>query len=350
MANTFNGRLLVSLILVVLAFVANLAAQESQTEKLDLEEWVKPNSIWGRTSYKDGELFARSIRKGYYYVLAATEDKVSVGNTVSVSLRNVNGAATPLGYGIVFHSNPTPLVKGYAFVIDSLRRRYRVMRHVPKDELTIVKWKPSTAINAGLESNVLTAKDIGDSTELYVNGTLVETISNEHAFPNGVVGLYAPAITIAFKDLTIRHQQMSGSFGDMSDTDGPIAKGTFDVKTTPQPADDAAAGPFGRLFLDKKFHGDLDAVSKGQMMGAQTETEGSGAYVALEQVTGTLAGKKGSFMLMHNGTMQKGGNFVLNVSVVPDSGTGDLKGISGTMKIIIEDKKHLYEFSYSLPK
>ncbi len=336
-------------ILFVLAFAANLAAQETQTEKLDLEEWVKPNSIWGRTSYKDGELFSRSIRKGYYYVLAATEEYRSVGNTSSVSLRNVNGAATPLGYGIVFHSDPTPLVKGYAFVIDSLRRRYRVMRHVPNDELTIVKWKSSAAINPGLESNVLTVKDVGESTELYINGTLAETISNEHSFPNGVVGLYSPAITIAFKDLTLGPQPKNSELTPMSDFDRPIAKGNFDVKTTPQPADDAAAGPFGRLFLDKKFHGDLEAVSKGQMMGAQTETQGSGAYVALEQVTGTLAGKKGSFMLMHNGTMRKGGDFVLNVSVVPDSGTGELKGISGSMKIIIEGGKHMYEFTYSLP-
>ncbi len=128
------------------------------------------------------------------------------------------------------------------------------------------------------------------------------------------------------------------------------AKGTFDVKAIPQPVDDAAAGPFGRLFLDKKYQGDIDAVSLGQMMGAQTETEGSGAYVALEKVTGKLDGKKGSFMLMHSGTMQKGGVYVLNVEVVPDSGTDELVGLAGKMKIIIEGGKHLYEFIYSFEK
>src|SRR5580765_7686675 len=84
------------------------------------------------------------------------------------------------------------------------------------------------------------------------------------------------------------------------------AKGTFDVKVIPQPADDSAGGPFGRLFLDKQFHGDLEATSKGQMLGAGTAVEGSAGYVALELVTGTLNGRHGSFILQHSGSMTKG--------------------------------------------
>ena len=84
------------------------------------------------------------------------------------------------------------------------------------------------------------------------------------------------------------------------------ARGTFDVKIIPQPADDPSAGPFSRLYLDKQFHGDLDATSKGQMLAAGTAVEGSAAYVALEVVTGTLAGRRGSFVLQHTGTMNKG--------------------------------------------
>lgn len=125
------------------------------------------------------------------------------------------------------------------------------------------------------------------------------------------------------------------------------ARGTFDVKTTPQQPDDAAAGPFSRLFLDKQFHGDLEAASKGQMMAAGTAVEGSGAYVALEKVSGSVGGKKGTFILMHTGTMRKNTDFVLNVTVVPDSGTEELSGIAGKMKIIIEKGKHSYEFTYS---
>jgi len=128
-----------------------------------------------------------------------------------------------------------------------------------------------------------------------------------------------------------------------------IAKGTFEVKVTPQPAEENIGDPsIGRLSLDKTFMGDLVGISKGQMLGVQWGVEGSGGYVAMERVTGTLNGKKGSFTLQHLGTMQ-GGKFELNVSVVPDSATGDLAGLSGKMKIMIEGGKHFYEFEYSLP-
>jgi hypothetical protein len=126
-----------------------------------------------------------------------------------------------------------------------------------------------------------------------------------------------------------------------------IARGTFDVKVTQQPQDDSAGGPFGQLFLDKQFHGDLKAASKGQMLAAGTAVEGSGGYVALELVTGELNGKRGSFILQHKGTMRKG-VYTLSVTVVPDSGTDELTGIAGAMKIIIEGSKHSYEFEYTL--
>jgi len=124
------------------------------------------------------------------------------------------------------------------------------------------------------------------------------------------------------------------------------ARGTFDVKLAPQPAD-STGGPFARLLVDKQFHGDLEATSKGQMLGAFTAVEGSGAYVALEMVTGVLNGKPGSFILQHKGTMQKG-VYAMDVTVVPDSGTEQLTGIAGAMKIIIEGNKHSYEFEYTL--
>jgi hypothetical protein len=126
------------------------------------------------------------------------------------------------------------------------------------------------------------------------------------------------------------------------------AKGAFDVKLIPQAADDPAGGPFGRLFIGKQFHGDLEAVSKGQMLASGTGAEGSsGAYVALEQVTGTLDGRRGSFILQHTGTMAKGVP-ALTVTVVPDSGTDQLSGLAGKMTIIIADGKHSYAFEYTL--
>ena len=130
-----------------------------------------------------------------------------------------------------------------------------------------------------------------------------------------------------------------------------LAKGTFDVKVIPQAAEENIGDPsIGRLLMTKQFNGDLEGTGKGQMLGSQSETvQGSGGYVAMERVTGTLNGRKGSFTLQHLGTMQ-GGKFELNVSVVPDSGSGELTGISGKFKIIIEGAKHFYEFDYSIPQ
>lgn len=129
-----------------------------------------------------------------------------------------------------------------------------------------------------------------------------------------------------------------------------IAKGSFEVKVTPLAAEENVGdATIGRLALAKTFSGDLAGTSKGQMLGSQSEAvAGSGGYVAMERFTGTLKGLKGSFIMQHVGTMQ-GGKFDLNVTVVPDSGTGDLAGISGKCKIIIDGSKHLYEFEYSLP-
>jgi hypothetical protein len=125
------------------------------------------------------------------------------------------------------------------------------------------------------------------------------------------------------------------------------ARGTFDVKVIPQAPDDPAGGPFSRLFLDKQFHGDLDGTSKGQMLGAGTAVEGSAGYVALELFSGTLNGRRGSFILQHNGTMTKGVPTMI-VTVVPDSGTDQLAGLAGKMTIIVADGKHSYELDYTL--
>ena len=126
------------------------------------------------------------------------------------------------------------------------------------------------------------------------------------------------------------------------------ARGSFDVKVTPTPAPDSTGGPISHLVLAKQFHGDLEGSSMGQMLGAQAAVEGSGAYVAIELVSGTLNGESGSFLLQHRGTMSRGSNYRLEVTVVPESGTGELAGISGTMAIIIEGKTHNYDLEYRL--
>jgi hypothetical protein len=126
------------------------------------------------------------------------------------------------------------------------------------------------------------------------------------------------------------------------------ASGTFEVKLTPQTADDKAeSSTLGRLTIDKQFHGDLEATSRGEMLTAGTGVPGSAGYVAIELVTGNLRGESGSFVLQHTGTMTRGAP-QLTVTVVPDSGTGQLVGLSGRMTIEIADGKHSYAFEYTL--
>ena len=129
------------------------------------------------------------------------------------------------------------------------------------------------------------------------------------------------------------------------------ATGPFEVKLDPQAPDEKGGGAaIARIFIDKQFHGDLEATSKGTMLAAGTGAKGSsGGYVALEIVTGSLKGHTGTFVLQHSATMNRGVPH-LSVTVVPDSGTGQLTGLAGTMDIIIADGKHSYDFEYTLPQ
>jgi hypothetical protein len=122
------------------------------------------------------------------------------------------------------------------------------------------------------------------------------------------------------------------------------ANGTFEVKLLPQPAEEKT---LGRMSIDKQFHGDLEATSKGQMLAAMTSVKGSAAYVALERVSGLLHGRAGTFVLQHSSTMTRG-TPQQSITVVPDSGTDQLAGLTGKMTIIITDGKHSYEFEYQL--
>lgn len=127
------------------------------------------------------------------------------------------------------------------------------------------------------------------------------------------------------------------------------ASGPFDVKVIPQ-EDPSGDTSVGRFTLDKQYHGDLEGSGKGQMLTASTAVKGSGAYVAIERVTGTLKGREGTFALQHMGTMTQNAP-QLTINIVPDSGTGQLKGIAGKMNITIAaDGKHSYELEYTLPQ
>ena len=124
------------------------------------------------------------------------------------------------------------------------------------------------------------------------------------------------------------------------------ATGTFEVSIVPQT--DREIPHLHRMTIDKKISGDLEATTQGQMLAARTAIANSAGYVAIERVEGTLHGKKGSFVLQHNATMNKGAQSLV-VTVVPDSGTEELEGLSGTFAIDVANGKHAYDFDYQLP-
>jgi hypothetical protein len=126
------------------------------------------------------------------------------------------------------------------------------------------------------------------------------------------------------------------------------AQGTFEVKMTPLTTDEKpGTTTLGRLSLEKQYRGDLSATSTGEMLSAMTSTKGSAGYVAIERVTGTLHGRSGTFVLQHHGIMNRGDG-TLTVGIVPDSGTDQLTGLAGSMKIIIDAGKHAYELEYTV--
>ena len=124
---------------------------------------------------------------------------------VSITVRNIDDAASDMGYGLIFHSNPTPLTQDYAFLIDTKKKRYRVVRHEPQKETSVVPWKNSSEIKGGSEANILEARDDDDNIDLYINGEKVTTIKNTHGYSNGVPGVYSGnAVRAAFSKLEVR--------------------------------------------------------------------------------------------------------------------------------------------------
>ncbi|MGH9966380.1 MAG: DUF3224 domain-containing protein [Pyrinomonadaceae bacterium] len=168
-------------------------------------------------------------------------------------------------------------------------------------------------------------------------------------FNVGVVGSVGCCLLLGFGSLA--HTQTRSPALNKTTKDKLMtnrATGMFDVKVTPQATDDkSSSAAVARLLLDKQFHGDLEGTSKGQMLAAGMAVEGSAGYVAMEQVSGTLQGRRGTFVLQHSGTMNRGAA-QLSVSVVPDSGTEQLVGLKGKMNIKIDDGKHSYTFEYVL--
>jgi hypothetical protein len=168
-------------------------------------------------------------------------------------------------------------------------------------------------------------------------------------FRAGVAVITVMCLSLGFGFATYTHSRSSAPNPVQKGTAIPAhASGTFEVKLNPQTPDGKFEdATLGRMTIDKQFHGDLEATSKGQMLTAGTDVKGSAGYVAIERVTGNLRGYSGSFVLQHSGTMTRGAP-QLSITVVPDSGTGQLAGLTGKMTITIADGKHFYDFDYTL--
>lgn len=185
---------------------AQVGPQRPDIETIGLEDWVKEFSKLGITSFRNNELFMRAKSAGYYYVLVAPDEYSTDGATTSVTLRNISGTPSRFGYGIIFHSDTTPLKQDYAFLIDTVKKQFRAVRHSDNDETVIVPWTDCAFINSGRQDNTLEVRDRGTTTELFVNGHLVTTVDNTYAFKGGSPGLYTDTTNIAFRNFTIDHK------------------------------------------------------------------------------------------------------------------------------------------------
>lgn len=173
-------------------------------QKVDLSEWVRDFSVYGTTEFTGSDFIMASKQKGYYYVLVAPAEYSTEGANTRVSLRNIDDASSSLGYGLIFHSNPTPLTQDYALLIDTKKKKYRVVRHEPQKETSVVTWTTSSAIKEGSAENILEVRDKADKIELWINGQMVNSIKNTHGYKGGVAGLYSgDSIKIAFRNLEI---------------------------------------------------------------------------------------------------------------------------------------------------
>jgi hypothetical protein len=175
-----------------------------ETKEVELADWVEEPTVWLETEFVDGEFHMTSKQKGYYYVLVAKNEDYADASIARVTLRNASDQSSDLGYGLVFHSATTPLTNDYAFLIDTKRKKFRVVRHENEEEKTVTAWTNSNLIRSGAESNTLEARDKGEKIELYINGQLATTITNKQGAKRGVPGLYVgDGAKIGFRKLEV---------------------------------------------------------------------------------------------------------------------------------------------------
>lgn len=177
---------------------------KTAVQKIDLSRWADGETDLGNTEFVDNELLMGSKQKGYYFVLAAKPDYKTENATTKVTVKNVNNEKSALGFGLIIHSNPVPLRQDYAFLIDSVNKKYRIVRHIPGDEIPVVNWTRSSVIKSGTDENTLEIRDENKTMNFYINGESVKSLPNTDGYSGGVTGLYSgDGIQIAFSNLEI---------------------------------------------------------------------------------------------------------------------------------------------------
>lgn len=175
----------------------------TEAHTVDISKWAGTRPE-GTLEQQGDESIMWSKLKGYYFVLVAPQDFSTVNANTSLTVRNVNDANTSTGFGLVFHSDPKPLKDDYAFLIDSKRKRYRVVRHNDLKETAVVNWTVSNAIKNGKDENILEVHDLSGMMEFFVNGSKLTTIRNERTSGSGVPGLYSgDGIKVGFSGLKV---------------------------------------------------------------------------------------------------------------------------------------------------
>ncbi len=171
--------------------------------KVNLSEWAGVRED-GTLQANGAESVMWSKLKGHFFVMVAPQKFSTVGSNTSLTVRNINDENTSIGFGLVFHSDVKPLKQDYAFLIDSKRKRYRIVKHANLKESDVVKWTTSSTIKDGDAKNTIEVHDLSGMMEFYINGSKLTTIRNELGATSGVPGLYAgDAIKIGFSDLTV---------------------------------------------------------------------------------------------------------------------------------------------------
>ncbi len=177
---------------------------KNKFEKIDLSGWTKTNPIYATSEYKNGEFILGTKNKNFYYVVVATEKYQTDDSITRLTVRNVEEKPTRFGYGLIFHSNPTPLTQDYGFLIDADKQRYRVVKHSPGKETDIIKWTKSTVIKSGTQKNVLEVRDSGGEITFYINGQKIDSIKNTDGYKGGVPGVYTgDAVPVGFSDFEV---------------------------------------------------------------------------------------------------------------------------------------------------